>query len=123
MQDKCNSTRVTKPVYGLSIIFIKYSCSRRYLPKEEDTIVVKDGNVVDSDKDKLTPTLIPTEDFEIKPVGDDGQPITGANVTLECHAPDRIHSGVEQADGSYTFKDAIRADGSDKCVLKVEKPG
>lgn len=89
----------------------------------KDTIVIKDGNVEESDKDKLTPTLTPAAIVEVKPVGDDGQPIVGANVTLECQTPHRIHSGVEQEDGSYKFKDAIRANGSDKCVLKVEKAG
>ena len=35
----------------------------------------------------------------------------------------RTHDGIEQEDGSYIFKDAIRANGSDKCVLTMEKPG
>ena len=30
---------------------------------------------------------------------------------------------LEQEDGSYRFEDAIRANGSDKCEMKVEKPG
>ena len=75
----------------------------------KDTIVIKDGNVEESDKDKLTPTLTPAAIVEVKPVGDDGQPIVGANVTLECQTPHRIHSGVEQADGSYTVPDRLTA--------------
>ena len=89
----------------------------------EDVIVINDGEVDSADQEKLTPPLIPAEDLKIQPTGDDGQPIVGANVTLECQDPDRNHVGVEEVDGAYTFKDAVRANGSDKCVIRVEKPG
>ena len=89
----------------------------------EDVIVINDGKVDSADEEKLTPPLVPAEDLTIQPKGDDGKPIVGANVTLECQDPDRTRVGVEEADGAYTFKDALRANGSDKCVLRVEKPG
>ena len=92
------------------------------MPNEDD-IVISDGKVDSADEEKLTPPLAPAEDLTIQPKGDDGKPIVGANVTLECQDPDRTRVGVEEVDGAYTFKDALRANGSDKCVLRVEKPG
>ena len=92
------------------------------MPNEDD-IVISDGKVDSADEEKLTPSLIPAEDLKIQPKGDDDQAIVGANVTLECQDPDRNHVGVEEVDGAYTFKDAVRANGSDKCVIRVEKPG
>ena len=83
-------------------------------------IKTENGEVIDGN---VNPTMKTGKDVEVKPVGDDGQPILGAKATLECQSPDRTHDGIEQEDGSYIFKDAIRANGSDKCVLTMEKPG
>lgn len=75
------------------------------------------------DDGTTNPTMIRGSDVEVTPLDEDGKPLPGANVTLKCGDPPRTYTGKEQGDGSYMFKDAIRAKGSDKCVLTVEKPG
>ena len=75
------------------------------------------------DEGTTNPTMTPGSDVEVNPLDEDGKPISGANVTLKCGDPQRTYSANEQGDGSYIFKDAIRAKGTEKCVLKVEKSG
>ena len=69
------------------------------------------------------PVLTPATDVEVNPVGEDGQPITGAKVTLMCGDPPRSYNGVAGNDGTYIFKDAIPETGREDCEMTVEAPG
>ena len=83
-------------------------------------IVTDDGEVIDGD---VNPTIALATDLEVKPLDEDGTPVTGASVTLECGDPSRSYKGNEQDDGTYIFKDAIPQTGQEDCTMTVEAPG
>ena len=89
----------------------------RYVSTEQ-IIESTDGKV----KDIEGPTLKLAENLQIKLVGDDDQPVRGANVDLQC-GNEKIHDGIEQSDGTYIFEDAIPASGRDECELTAKKEG
>ena len=89
-----------------------------YVPYEK-IIESTDGNV----KEKEDPILKLAEDLQIKLVGDDGKPVRGADVELQCNTSQKIQSGIEQSDGTYIFKNAIPSSGKDECELIVKKEG
>ena len=90
----------------------------RTLPHTQD--FTTDDGEVDGD---LNPTMPPATDVEVKPVDEDGKPIQGATVTLECGDPSRSYTGKEVNDGTYIFKDAIPQTGQEHCTMSVEAPG
>ena len=65
----------------------------------------------------------PATDLVTKPLDKDGQPISGANVSMECGEPPRSYRGREQDDGTYVFNDAIPQSGQEDCTLTVEANG
>ena len=69
------------------------------------------------------PEMPPATDLVTKPLDEDGQPIPGATVNLECGEPPRRYSGKEQDDGTYVFNDAIPLSGREDCTLTIEAPG
>ena len=81
---------------------------------------IDDGKVINGD---LSPTIQPATDVEVKPINEDGKPIQGADVTLECGDPSRSYVGNEVGDGTYIFKDAIPQTGQEDCTLTVEASG
>ena len=81
---------------------------------------IDDGKVIDGD---LSPTMPLAIDVKVKPVDKDGEPVQGADVTLECGDPSRSYVGNEVGDGTYIFKDAIPQTGQEDCTLTVEAPG
>ena len=64
-----------------------------------------------------------TTDVEVKPIDEEGRPIQGANVTLECGDSPRSYIGDEQEEGLYIFKDAVPQNGQEECKLTVEADG
>ena len=76
------------------------------------------------DEGSANPTMIPATDVEVKPLDEDGNPILGAKVILECGDPSRLYTGYdEEEDGTYIFIDAIPETGQEDCELAVETPG
>ena len=69
------------------------------------------------------PVMPPATDLVVSPVDEDGQPISGATVTLECGEPPRSYNGKEQDDGTYVFSDAIPRSGQEDCTLTVKADG
>ena len=57
------------------------------------------------------------------PVDEDGSPLEGAKVTLQCTDPPRDFIGVENSVGEYIFEYGIPGDGRIVCELAVEKEG
>ena len=53
----------------------------------------------------------------------DGQPVEGAKVTIECGDPPQVFTAVEQSEGTYIFKDAISVPHDLECELIAEKDG
>ena len=49
------------------------------------------------------PQITPATDLVATPMDEDGQPIPGATVKLECGEPPRSNIGNEQDDGTYVF--------------------
>ena len=84
-----------------------------------------DNGVVD--EGTTNPTMTPATDVEVKPLDQDGNPIPGASVTLECGDPSRSYSGNEhpahEHPGTYIFEDAIPQTGQEDCTMTVEAPG
>ena len=62
-------------------------------------------------------------DLVARPLDEDGQPITGATIILECGEPLRSYNGNEQDDETYVFYDAIPQNGDEECTMTVEAPG
>ena len=56
-------------------------------------------------------------------VGDDNQPVREADINIICGALQKVHTGMEQSDGTYIFEDAIPAIGKEDCEIMVEKEG
>ena len=71
----------------------------------------------------VNPIMTPATDVEVKPLDQDGKPIPGASVTLECGDPSRSYIGNEQNDGTYIFKDSIPQIGQEDCEMTVEASG
>ena len=91
----------------------------RYFPYTE-TIKTSDGLVIEGNTEHV---MTPATDVEVNPVGEDGQPIPGARVTLECGDPPRSYIGRERDDGSHIFNDAVPETGREECEMTVEAPG
>ena len=98
--------------------FNEYCIWSSYVPHER-IIESTDGKV----KDKEDPILKLAKDLQIKLVGNDGRPVRGADVELQCNTSKKIQSGIEQSDGTYIFENAIPASGKDECELIVKKEG
>ena len=75
------------------------------------------------DEGTTNPTMTPGSDVEVKPLDEEGNPIPGAKVTLECGVPPRTYTANDQGDGTYIFKDAVPQTGLEDCELTVEAPG
>ena len=86
----------------------------------KDTIKTENGEVIDGN---VNPTMKPGKSVEVKPTDEEGRPIQGANVTLECGDPPRSYIGDEQEEGLYIFKDAVPQNGQEECKLTVEDDG
>ena len=71
----------------------------------------------------LNPEMPPATDLVARPLDEDGQPIPGATIILECGEPLRSYNGNQQDDGTYVFKDAIPQSGGEECTMTVEAPG
>ena len=86
----------------------------------KDTIKTENGEVIDGN---VNPTKKPGKSVEVKPTDEEGRPIQGANVTLECGDPPRSYIGDEQEEGLYIFKDAVPQNGQEECKMTVEADG
>ena len=92
----------------------------RYLPIQEP-FSTDDGEV---DEGTANPTLMKSgPPVNINLSGENGEPVTGATVTLNCGDPRRSQQGVEQGRGAYRVKDAVAARGYEDCDLVVEVSG
>ena len=69
------------------------------------------------------PPMPSATDLVVGPLDEDGQPIPGATVNLECGEPPRSYNGKEQDDGTYIFENAIPKSGPEDCTLTVEADG
>ena len=56
-------------------------------------------------------------------ITNEGKPVEGAEVGLECEEPLGIFTAVEQTGGKYRFEDDILGAGDQECELIVEKYG
>ena len=82
--------------------------------------MTKDGKVIEGD---LGPIVVQGTDVQVRPEDENGKPILGANVTLECGNPPRSYTGNEQEDGTYIFENAVPLSGQEECTLAVEANG
>ena len=72
---------------------------------------------ITTDKTPMAPAI------KTQPVDEDGNPLEGAKVTLQCKDPKGEFAAVENPAGEYTFKEGIPGDGRIQCDLVVEKEG
>ena len=93
---------------------------RRYLPSQV-LFSTDDGEVDDG---TANPTLLKSgPPVNVNLSGENGEPVTGATVALNCGDPRRSQQGIEQGRGTYRVKDAVLARGHEDCDLVVEVPG
>ena len=68
-------------------------------------------------------TTISVFGIKAQPIDEDGNPLEGAEVTLQCKDPKGEFVAVEDPAGEYTFERGIPGDGRIECDLVVEKEG
>ena len=61
--------------------------------------------------------------IKVKPIDEDGNPLEGAEVTLQCEDPQIEFEAFEDPAGVFTFQQGIPGDGRMECELVVEKEG
>ena len=61
--------------------------------------------------------------IKVQPIDEDGNPLEGAEVTLQCEDPQIEFEAFEDPAGEYTFQQGIPGDGRMECELVVEKEG
>ena len=61
--------------------------------------------------------------IKVQPTDEDGNPLEGAEVTLQCEDPQIEFEAFEDPAGEYTFQQGIPGDGRMECELVVEKEG